>query len=74
MAPSICRKAAEFLTPTDPETTENTPLPRALAPHLRPQKRSVILAPRSQHPLCDNCKIPFARPWSRARDIVLFGV
>ncbi len=25
MAPSICRKAAEFLTPTDPETTENTP-------------------------------------------------
>lgn len=42
--------------------------------HLRPRKRSAILALRSQYPLCDNRKFPFAQPWSQARDIVLFGV
>lgn len=48
--------------------------PDSLPPHLRPRKRSAILALQSQHPLCDNRKIPFAQPWSQARDIVLFGV
>ena len=75
MALSICRNATEFLHSYGSGNDRERPPPsRALARHLRPQKRSAILAVLSQHPLCDNRKISFARPWSQARDIVLFGV